>query len=41
MKENNPLKYLGETIDIANAALSLASDEASFVDGQEEANCGN
>lgn len=34
MKENNPLKRLGEPIEIVNAALFLASDEASFVNGQ-------
>lgn len=34
MKESNPLKRLGEPIEIANAALFLASDEAFFVNGQ-------
>lgn len=34
MKESNPMKRLGEPIEIANAALFLASDEASFVNGQ-------
>lgn len=34
MKASNPLKRLGEPIEIANAALFLASDEASFVNGQ-------
>ncbi|MES2336901.1 MAG: glucose 1-dehydrogenase [Pseudomonadota bacterium] len=30
----NPLKRLGQTIDIAQAALWLASDQSSFVTGQ-------
>lgn len=34
MRASNPLKRLGEPIEIANAALFLASDEASFVNGQ-------
>lgn len=33
MKDNTPLKRLSEPIEISNAALFLASDEASFVNG--------
>ena len=33
-KESNPLKRLGETIDIANAVLFLLSDKASYINGQ-------
>jgi 3-oxoacyl-[acyl-carrier protein] reductase len=33
MKSHTPLRRLGETRDIANAYLFLASDEASFVSG--------
>jgi 3-oxoacyl-[acyl-carrier protein] reductase len=33
MKARTPLGRLGETIDIANAYLFLASDEASFITG--------
>jgi NAD(P)-dependent dehydrogenase (short-subunit alcohol dehydrogenase family) len=34
LKENIPLGRVGQPIDIANAALFLASDEASFITGQ-------
>lgn len=33
-KENNPLKRLGETIDIANTVLFLLSDKASYINGE-------
>lgn len=33
-KENNPLKRLGETIDIANAVLFLLSERASYINGE-------
>jgi 3-oxoacyl-[acyl-carrier protein] reductase len=33
MKEKSPLNMLAEPIDIANAFLYLASDEARFVTG--------
>jgi NAD(P)-dependent dehydrogenase (short-subunit alcohol dehydrogenase family) len=34
LRNRNLLKRLGEPIDIANAALFLASDEASFITGE-------
>lgn len=33
-KQNNPLKRLGETIDIANAVMFLLSDRASYINGE-------
>lgn len=33
-KESNPLKRLGETIDIANAVLFLLSENASYINGE-------
>ncbi len=33
MREKTPLQRLGEPVDIANAFLFLASDEASFING--------
>jgi 3-oxoacyl-[acyl-carrier protein] reductase len=33
MKSHTPLGRLGEPLDIANAYLFLASDEASFISG--------
>ncbi len=33
-KQNNPLKRLGETIDIANAVLFLLSEDASYINGE-------
>ena len=33
-KQNNPLKRLGETIDIANAVLFLLSERASYINGE-------
>lgn len=32
--ESNPLKRLGETIDMANAVLFLLSDKASYINGE-------
>jgi 3-oxoacyl-[acyl-carrier protein] reductase len=34
MVEKTPLKKFGEPIDVANAFLFLASDDASFITGQ-------
>ena len=33
-KNNNPLKRLAETEDIANTVLFLLSDKASYINGQ-------
>lgn len=33
-KESNPLKRLGEPIDVANAVLYLLSDKASYINGE-------
>lgn len=33
-KESNPLKRLGEPIDIANTVLFLLSDKASYINGE-------
>ncbi|MCI8411497.1 MAG: SDR family oxidoreductase [Clostridia bacterium] len=33
-KEKNPLKRLGETIDIANIVLFLLSDRANYINGE-------
>ena len=33
MKDKSPLKKLGNPIDVANACLFLASDEANFITG--------
>ncbi len=33
-KKNNPMKRIGETIDIANAVLFLLSDKASYINGE-------
>jgi 3-oxoacyl-[acyl-carrier protein] reductase len=33
MKARTPLRRMGQTRDIANAYLFLASDEASFISG--------
>ena len=33
-KKNNPLKRLGETIDIANTVLFLLSENASYINGE-------
>lgn len=33
-KENNLMKRLGETNDIANAVLFLLSEEASYINGE-------
>lgn len=33
-KKNNPLKRIGETIDVANTVLYLLSDKASYINGE-------
>jgi len=33
-KQKNPLKRLGETIDVANAVLFLLSEDASYINGE-------
>ena len=33
MSERHPIDYLGELVDVANAVLFLASDEARFITG--------
>ena len=33
-KQRNPLKRLGETIDIANAVLFLLSENANYINGE-------
>ena len=33
MSERHPIGYLGELVDVANAVLFLASDEARFITG--------
>lgn len=33
-KKNNPLKRIGETVDIANTVLYLLSDKASYINGE-------
>lgn len=33
-KNNNPLKRIGETVDIANTVLYLLSDKASYINGE-------
>ncbi|GIW10509.1 MAG: beta-ketoacyl-ACP reductase [Dehalococcoidia bacterium] len=40
MLANTPLGRLGEPVDIANAVLFLASDEASYITGQTLIVCG-
>ena len=35
MVDNTPMGRLGRTDEVANAALFLASDEASFITGSE------
>lgn len=33
MSERHPIGYLGEPVDVVNAVLFLASDEARFITG--------